>query len=158
MAIYMKFASIDGTVSADGYVKWIELNSLQWGIGRGISSPTGTDVEREASAPSISEVVVTKQLDGSSNKLITDALAGVLDSNVDIVFTVTVKNKTSEFLRYTLKQCGLSGYSVSSGGDRPTESLSLNFTSVSIKYMAMDSAGQGKPDVIGYSLAKLSTI
>jgi hypothetical protein len=38
----------------------IDLNSFSWGIGRGISSPTGGSADRESSAPSVSEIVVTK--------------------------------------------------------------------------------------------------
>ncbi len=157
MAIYMKFGDIKGTVTTDGFKDWIELGSFQWGVGRGVNSPTGSDVEREASAPSISEITVTKNMDASSNKLLMDALAGTLNTKVDIKFTTTIKNETAEFLTYSLTNCGLSGYSVSSGGDRPSESLSLNFTAISITYKAMDSSAKAQPDTVGYNLAALKT-
>jgi hypothetical protein len=39
------------------------MNAAQFGIGRGIGSPMGGSGDREASAPSISEIVVTKTMD-----------------------------------------------------------------------------------------------
>jgi type VI secretion system secreted protein Hcp len=158
MAIYMKFGDIKGTVTTEGFKDWIELNSFQWGVGRGIGSPVGSDVEREASAPSVSEIVVTKNFDNSSNKLLADALAGEMATTVDIKFTVTVKDKTDEFLAYNLEKCGLSGYSVSSGGDRPSESLSLNFTKINVTYKARTSDGKAQPDSQGYDLALMKTV
>ncbi len=35
MPIYLKYDGIDGDVTAEGHEKWIELNSFQWGVGRG---------------------------------------------------------------------------------------------------------------------------
>ncbi len=42
MPIYMKFSSIAGDVTEAGHAGWIELNSFQWGVGRGVSSHTGS--------------------------------------------------------------------------------------------------------------------
>ena len=65
MPIYMNYNSlaVKGDVTATGYVGWIELNSFQFGVGRGISSPTGGSADRELSAPSVSEITVTKDQD-----------------------------------------------------------------------------------------------
>src|SRR5215469_505769 len=46
--------------------KPIEIESFQWGVGRGISSPTGGSADRESSAPSVSEIVITKAVDKAS--------------------------------------------------------------------------------------------
>ena len=66
MPIFMHYDGIDGNVTAKGYEKWIEVQSFQFGSGRGISTPTGGSENREASAPSVSEVVVTKLMDKAS--------------------------------------------------------------------------------------------
>src|SRR5258706_6606126 len=39
--IYMQYEGIKGDVTAKGHEGWVELSSFQWGIGRGITSPTG---------------------------------------------------------------------------------------------------------------------
>ncbi len=158
MPMYMKFGSVAGKVTAKGYEGWIELNSLQFGVSRGIGSPHGTDADRESSAPSISEVVITKQFDKSSNKLFMDAVAGKMDTKVDIKLTTTTKDQTVEFLHYELTAAGISGYSISSGGDRPSESISLNFLKIQITSKGMDSSVTGQPDVVGYDLSTLAKV
>jgi type VI secretion system secreted protein Hcp len=157
MAIYMKFGDFKGAVTTDGFKDWIELNSFQWGVGRGISSPTGGAEARESSNPSISEVTVTKLMDKSSPSLLTDAMAGELNSTVTIKLTTTTANKVTDFLSYELTNTGVSGYSVSSGGDQPTESLSLNFTKILVSYTGMDPETKGTPLKVGYDLTKMAT-
>ena len=158
MAIYMKFGSIDGPVTTKGFEKWIELNSFQWGVGRGVGSAARSSTGRESSEPSISEIVVTKPMDIASNKLFQDASGGDLSSEVTLKFTATTKDTVTTFLTYKLTDTGLSGYSVSSGGDNPSESLSLNFTKIMITYSGLDPKTQGSPDTVGYDLTKMSKV
>jgi type VI secretion system secreted protein Hcp len=158
MAIYMKYGAIDGPVSTTGFIKWIELNSFQFGVGRGIGSAARGETNREASEPSISEIVVTKNADIASNKLFADAVGGTMDSKVTIKFTTTAKDKVETFLTYELTDTGLSGYSVSSGGDRPSESLSLNFTKVMITFVGTDAKAGGSPDTAGYDMTKMAKV
>jgi type VI secretion system secreted protein Hcp len=139
VAIYMKYGSIDGSVTTDGLANWIQLNSFSWGVGRGVSLPHGSEDTREGSEPSISEVVVTKRMEKASIKLWQDAAGGDFSNAVTIKFTTTTKNKVESYLEYELKNCGLSGYSVSAGpDDPPEESLSLNFAQVTWKYGVTD--------------------
>ncbi|HYM02686.1 MAG TPA: type VI secretion system tube protein Hcp, partial [Stellaceae bacterium] len=76
MPIYINYDGIKGDTTAEGHEKWIEVNSFQWGVGRGISSPTGGSADRESSAPSVSEIVVTKHTDTASIDLLSEALQG----------------------------------------------------------------------------------
>jgi hypothetical protein len=41
MPIYLNDNNIEGDVTAQGHMKWIEVNSFNWGSSRAISSPTG---------------------------------------------------------------------------------------------------------------------
>lgn len=157
MAIYMKYGSINGAVTTDGFKDWIELGSFQWGVGRGIGSAARGAQNREGSEPSLSEIIVTKMMDIASNNLFLDAVAGTMNAKVEIKFTTTTKNKVETFLTYELTDTGLSGYSLSSGGDNPSESLSLNFTKVSITRSAIGPDGKPKPDTVGYDLTQMKT-
>ena len=155
MAIYMKFGAVKGQVTTDGFKDWIELNSFQLGVGRGVTSGAGGQ-QRESSNPSISEVAVTKVFDVASPGLYEDALAGAFDTKVEIKFTSTTKNKVDTFLSYELTNCGVSGYSLSSGGDNPSESLSLNFTKIMVTPSPLDDKGVPKKGaVVTYDLAKM---
>jgi type VI secretion system secreted protein Hcp len=140
VAIYMKFGAVDGQVTTDGYAKWIELHSFQLGVGRAVSSGAG-GAQRESSNPSISEITVTKNFDVASPKLYEDALAGSFDTKVEIKFSTTTKNKVDTYLSYELTNCGVSGYSLSSGGENPTESLSLNFTKIMVSPSPLNDKG-----------------
>jgi len=155
MPIYMNYndLAIKGDVTEEGHKNWIELNSCQWGLGRGISSPTGGAADREASAPSVSEITVTKSTDSASVKLVTEALEGE-GKKVVIDFCKTDKGKLETYVSFTLENCMISGYSLSSGGDRPSESLSLNFTKVEFKNTPQGMAGDtGSPESVTYDLA-----
>lgn len=148
----MKFGGIDGDVTTQGYEKWIELNSFQYGVGRAVSSGSGGNT-RESSAPNISEIVVTKHFDKSSAKLYQDSVAGTFDTKVEIKMNTTTKNKTETFLTFELSDCGVSSYSLSSGGDAPMESLSLNFIKIMVTPTPLDKSGQiKKGDVVSYDL------
>jgi type VI secretion system secreted protein Hcp len=138
MAIFMKYGETEGEVSAEGYAKWIELYSFQWGVGRGISAGVGGASKREASAPSVSEITVTKSLDAFSPIALKEAIGGK-GVTVKLDFTRTDDaGKHHAFQKYILSNTMLSGYSVSSGGDRPSESLSLNFTKFDSEYVKID--------------------
>lgn len=155
MAIYMKFGAVKGQTTTDGFKDWIELNSFQLGVGRGVTSGAGGQ-QRESSNPSISEVTVTKPFDIASPGLYEDALAGAFDTKVEVKFTSTTKNKVDTFLTYELTNCGVSGYSLSSGGENPSESLSLNFTKIMVTPSPLDDKGVPKKGaVVTYDLAKM---
>lgn len=153
MPIYMKYDTIKGDVTAEGHADWIECNSFQWGVGRGISSPTGSSADREASAPSVSEITVTKNQDMATVKMLDAAFQGE-GVTVTIDFTKTDKGKLETYLAYTLTNTMISGYSLSSGGDRPSESLSLNFTKVECKLTSMTATNaDGTPENVTYDLS-----
>jgi type VI secretion system secreted protein Hcp len=157
VAIYMNWDGVPGDVTTQGFEKWIELTSFQWGVGRGIGSAMSGQASRESSIPSVSEIVVTKRTDGSSPGLWTDSVAGQLNTTVKIAFTTTSQGATTQFLNYELTNTGLSGYSISSGGDMPTESLSLNFTKVVWSFTGTDPSVSGTPVTQGYDLTLAKT-
>jgi len=155
MPIYMNYnnGAIPGDATAEGHEKWIECNSFQWGVGRGITSPTGGSADRESTAPSVSEIVLTKETDQSSPKLLNESLQGE-GQTVVIDFCKTDKGKLEVYMTYTLTDTMISGFSVSSGGDRPSESVSLNFTKIEYKNTGMGAANEtGTPETVTYDLA-----
>ena len=138
MAIFLKYGDLKGEATASTHKDWIEIQSVQWGVGRGISSGVGGASKREASAPSVSEITVTKTFDASSPLLLKEALGGkAVVVKMDLTQT---DNKGSHvaYQKYVLTNCLVSGYSISSGGDRPSESLSLNFTKIDSEYLKVD--------------------
>jgi type VI secretion system secreted protein Hcp len=141
MSAYIKFEVVKKGESLakghEGSSGWIEINSVQFGANRNISTPVGASSKREASAPKISEIMITKTLDSTSTALFQESVIGK-SGKVDIHLTETGSDKLQTYLELTLTNVLISGYSVSSGGDRPVESLTLNFTKIEYKYTPYD--------------------
>ncbi|HVJ51872.1 MAG TPA: type VI secretion system tube protein Hcp [Aliidongia sp.] len=157
MAIYMNYNSIPGDVTETGHSTWIELSSFNWGMGRGISTTVGSGAERESSAPSVSEIVITKDNDVASGKLLVEAFSGE-GQTVKIEFTRTSKDKQDVYLSINLTNTIISGYSMASGAERPTETISLNFTKIEVNTTQMAAAGSdGQPDRLIYDLTTAKT-
>ena len=154
MAIYMKYASIEGASITKGLEKWIVVDSFQYGVNRSMTSPSRAALSREASEVNISEIVVTKQMDKSSPKLWTEAAHGLLNSKVDLKFTTQVKNEVVTYCEINLEGCGVSSYSTSAGGEGlPMESISINFTKIVWSFSPIDEKGSGTPEKVGHNLA-----
>jgi type VI secretion system secreted protein Hcp len=96
--------------------------------------------------------------DVASTKLLNEAYQGE-GKDCQIDFCKTDKGKLEVYLTVTMNNTMISGHSFSSGGDRPTESLSLNFTKVEFKNVNMGAGGDtGSPDAITYDLAKAKVV
>jgi len=137
MTMLLKLGEINGESERKGYEKWIEINSLQFGTGRGISSATGGG-SRQPSEPSVSEVVFTKPMTIDSGDIFFQSVAGTTPMKAEIHVINTAKDKNTPYLKITLHDSLISGYSLSSGGDRPSESVSLNFTKIEVQYDQYD--------------------
>ena len=123
MPIYVQYDVIKGDVTESSHSQWLEVNSFQWGVGRGISSPTGGSADRESSAPSVSEIVVTKPTDIATVKLLDKALEGD-GKDVTIDFCKTDKGNLSVYLSFVINNTMISGYYAARGLDaqgRPAE-------------------------------------
>jgi type VI secretion system secreted protein Hcp len=156
MPIYMKYDSIPGDVTAEGHASWIELNSLQWGVNRFIKTDTGSASDRESSAPTVLEVSITKAMDIATPKILQQALQGK-GVEVTIHLCKTDQNELQMYAEYILSNTLISSFSTNTSGDRPFESLSLNFTKVQYRNVsvgASDDDADDKPESIYYDTAK----
>ncbi len=154
MAIYLQYDGIKGNVTADGYKDHIAVDSVQFGVGRGISMEPGNMSNREATRPSVSEVTLTKVADNSVTAIFKEAVTGSAGKKVVIKFVRTGADKVQEFMDYTLEDCLVSGYSMSatSEGD-PVESITLSFAKIMINYNDFDKSNKSSsPQRVGYDL------
>ncbi|NYZ17600.1 type VI secretion system tube protein Hcp [Azospirillum sp. RWY-5-1] len=153
MAIYVKYEGIDGEATHQEHKKWLDVGSLQWGVGRAISTPSGSTANREASEPSVSEVTITKLMDSSSPKFFTEACTGAIGKTVKIDL-VTTGSPGTTYATYTLTNALVSAYSMSSGGDRPSESISISFTKLEFKFTPYDDKNKaGTPTTVSYDIS-----
>jgi type VI secretion system secreted protein Hcp len=138
MNAYLYIDGVKGDATDAGHQGWIEVSSFQWGVGRGIGSPMGGSADRESSAPSVSEIVVTKNTDKASPLLSKCAATGCRYGSA--ILEMRKAGGGDQMVRYALSNLMVSSYHLSSGGDRPTESLSFSFTKIEMK-AAPDQAG-----------------
>lgn len=154
MAIYLEYEGIKGNVTADGYKDHIAVDSVQFGVGRGISMEPGKMSNREATRPTISEITVTKPADTSATSLFKEAVTGSAGKKVTIKFVQTGTDKVIEYMAYALEDVLISGYSVSASGDSdPIESISLSFAKIMVNYNDFDKSNKSaNPQRVGYDL------
>jgi type VI secretion system secreted protein Hcp len=120
------FLHIDGVKGQSKDIQnAIDLQSFSWGASRGMSSSTGG----QAGAPNVSEIMITKSVDSASPVLMKCAATGCHYPSATLYVR---KAGGSQLEQYQLSDVMLSHFS-SSGGDRPTESITFNFTKIELK-------------------------
>jgi type VI secretion system secreted protein Hcp len=121
-----------------GYEDCLSVDSIQFGTGRSISSLLGGI--REASKPTFSEVLLTRSLGTPSPQLFLEAAVGMSMGTVTFEFLETSCGGGSivPYMQVQLGEVIVSSLGESSAGERPAESLSLNFTSICLRYNSCD--------------------
>jgi type VI secretion system secreted protein Hcp len=138
--IYMQYGDLRGDVTEADHTHWIELRAVNWGVNRPVSNPAGSATARVIAAPRFSELIVAKDEDIASIPLIQESLGGQ-PKLVKIEFVRTNQDRMEVYYSIQLTETVITGLSQGSGGDRPTESLTLNFTKISFHGTQMDADG-----------------
>lgn len=152
MSIFVKCTEWKGESKVKGYTDCWEVHGFNFGVGRAVAAARGTST-RQGSVASVSEITVSKQSDAVSVKLFEEALKGKLDRKVEIHFLRTGEDEPKPYVILKLEGCGISGFSISSGGDRPTESVTLNFDKVEFGYDPIGDGLTGKYSGFTWDLA-----
>ena len=137
--IYMQYGTtteLQGDVLAKGHENWIAVDSLQFDITKPVSITTGL----QTGAPVFSEITITKLMDKSSVGLMTQSLQGT-PQTVTIDFVRTSATGQVTYAEYILNNAIVSEYSVSSGGDLPTETVKIAFTKITFKFTPQNPDG-----------------
>ena len=155
MAIYLEYEGIDGDATAEGYEKHVKIDTVQFGVGRGISMEPGNLANREATKPTISEVSLTKFVDNATISLFTEAIAGAAGKTVKIKFVQTGTDKLTEYMCYELTDCLVSGYNISASSEgNPSENVTLSFSKITVNFSGFDATNtSASPQRVAYDLA-----
>lgn len=154
MAIYVDYEGITGGVSAGSHENLIDVESVEFGVGRGISMEVGSMTNRETSKPNFSEITLTKTCDSSCSAIFKEACVGTGGKKVSIKFCRTGGSNIQEFMTYELKEVLISSYSISCDkeGD-PQEVITLSFSSFEICYTEYEGENKtGQPQRCLYNL------
>lgn len=130
--IYMQYGTIKGDSAVKQFSGWTPLASFQFGIDRPTTIGSGTS-GIGAGAPKFSEITITKPMDISSAPLMGELLTGTPQTvKIDLARTASTGEQT--FAAYDLTNALVTGYSVSSGGDVPTETITIAFEKIAFTF------------------------
>ena len=141
--LFLELDGIQGESTAVGFENQIELGSLQLGVGSGNAKA------------SFSDATVTKQLDKSSPQLMLRAANGTTIPKATVRFTTTGQEKVAVYLRYCFTGVRITGFSQSSGGGQPSESVSFSYATIVQSYtQGSETGGAGTVFATGWDLLK----
>jgi type VI secretion system secreted protein Hcp len=146
--------TIKGDSMLDGYEDWVQIQSVQWGVGRAVTSTTGGG-DRKFSEPSFSEISLSKEMDKGSIDLFIEACGGKKPYPAILTWVDNSGEAIEVYHSLELGNAVITSYSSSSGGDRPSDQFTLNFTTMKVLYTRFTDTGD--PEEIspkGWNLTK----
>lgn len=157
MSIFMQFQGVAGEAADARHQGWIDVDRLQWGTARSVTSATSTRGDRESSVAEFSELRLTRHVDSASPKLFIEACCGTGNTIILHVTKTGPGDGAETFLEYTLKDALISNYKIAacaSSPYRPVERLSISYAELSLRYAQYDEMGALiAPLAVGFSPA-----
>lgn len=150
---YLDFGGLKGEATAEEYKDLITVDTLDFNVHRDIAAPTGTAMDREASATRLGDITITKKQDKSTPDLFKEATVG--KGKAATFYLTKQGDKIEEIMKIELSDAMISNYSVSAEGDRPTESITISYTEMTMSVTPTDDTNAATaPLVYGYSGVK----
>jgi type VI secretion system secreted protein Hcp len=139
--ILMKVPSVTGTSMLKGYEGQIELKSFSHGITMQVTGDVSNS-ERTSGKPRHQDFRITKYMDKSSPTLNQKLCQGADLGAVVVTLGRNDNGTVIPLIVYTFGQAMLSSMSVGGGGgDKPIETLSLNYGSIQWDYTNQKETG-----------------
>ena len=134
-------ADVKGESNLTDFKDKMELLSFSHGVAMQITGDISNS-ERTSGKPNHQDMTVTKYLDAASPVLNQSCCEGKAFPQVDIVIGRNDSGAVVELMRYTMKNCLISSISIGGGGgDKPVETVTLNYNQITWKYTSQ------KPEV-----------
>jgi type VI secretion system secreted protein Hcp len=138
-----------GESNLDGFKEKIELLSFSHGVAMQITGDISNS-ERTSGKPNHQDFTVTKYLDAASPVLNQSCCEGKAYPKVDIIIGRNDKGAVVELMRYTMKNALISSVSIGGGGgDKPVETLTLNYNQISWNFTSQMAETGKKGNVPG---------
>ena len=134
-SIYMDFGDFPGEVTKEPHVGWINVLAVSQGVDRPAS---GSGADLELADATVQDIVVTKELDKSTPKLLESIITGTVHDEVVIDFVLPNLGVGPETTRFQieLEKVRLTSYSFSDGGGGApaSETITLNYEKIKWLY------------------------
>ena len=149
--IALKYEGIKGNLTAKGFEDQVKVDTLSFGIGRGISMEPGNCANREATRATVSEVTFTHPTDTSAVSFFNEAVKGAVGRKAEFTFMQVSGDKLVPYMVYVLENCLVSSYSIAADGESdPNETISLSFTKMEVKYIDHDGKNKVGAQQVGF--------
>lgn len=148
--MFMKIDGVDGESQKVGHVNEIDVLSWSWGM-----SQSATVAGAGGGKASVHDFTITKLTDKSTPNLMLDLLSGKHITDATFVIRKSGE-KPLEYLQIKMTDVIISSINMggSSGDDRPTETVTLNFAKFEVQYVPQKPDGTGDAPVkIGWDIA-----
>lgn len=133
--LYMNISGIDGESTEVTHNKWIELETISWGVS--------SDGQR--GTPSFTDLVWTQTMDKSFPKVFEDLVKGTVRSLIQIDFVTQIANSPQVFFHMAFKETRMTKVELAgTTGALPLVSGAFNFEEVVVEYTEYDSTGRKK--------------
>jgi type VI secretion system secreted protein Hcp len=138
VGIYWKAGkSPNGDATEKGHKKWVKCGSLSLSTNRVVDSTSGHVADRVKDNGRVSELTLTKDMDTASMNLFKSTCNGH-GENMEIHVTRpgSADDKAEiVYLKYILENALVTSYAFHSAGTRPMETLTLNFTKITMTHV-----------------------
>jgi type VI secretion system secreted protein Hcp len=144
--MFLKIDGIDGESVDEAHSDWIEVSSLTWGsTGTPVRATTtvrqGGAQRKRPGRVKYGDITLKKGYDASSPKL-AEACANGKHIPALILELTTSTDDGSRYMRVELQDVVISSYGIDATGDRPTESISLNYAKIKTTYIPQEERGK----------------
>jgi type VI secretion system secreted protein Hcp len=138
---------------------WFAINNYSWGAVRNVSMDIGNGNNADSGMVALSEVNVSKQIDGATEDLLSFLFSpGKEGKTVEVAFTKPEADGSGAKLYFQVKlsRARLVSYNVhGSDGSQPTETISLSYVEISQKHNYELEGGEIKDGgIVTYNLSQ----
>lgn len=158
--IYVSIDDISGNCTEEGYEDWIMVDSFSIGVSNSLTINPG-NTERTTGGVNISEMSFSKTMDVSSMLLYAACAGNKSLGEVTVAVTRTEGESQMLLVTYVLGDAMVSNIASSGSGhgDLPSESFSLNFTTITGQYTQQNPDGTEKGQApFGWDMTKRAVL
>lgn len=163
MSIFMNYEGITGESTDKDHRDWMDVDNIRWGVRRNATSHMPDQNDLESANAQTTNLMVTRRMDRATPNLFLESCCGGRKTVVIHLTETAACSRASQwyrshaFMAYTLRNALISDYEVSAGSQdesRPTETLTISFVDIEVKYTPYDEDGNAMPAIaVGFDTA-----
>jgi type VI secretion system secreted protein Hcp len=130
--MFLQLGDIQGESTARGHEKWIDIVSWSWGVTNPTTVGAG-NIGLTAGRANVAELNLMKFADSATPRLLDAACKGTHFPAA----TLAVRRSSDglEYLKIRIEEISVTSVQLSTGGERPAESVGLSFARVVVDYI-----------------------